>query len=158
REHTSVSYGDVDCVSTYISRDALQRFHEEHDLPVVGSLRTADGIGLDDDVVRYLGEALLPAFDQPETANRLFVDHVVLALLAHLPVRYGDSAAVVRTIRGGLAPWQERRAKEMILANLDGKLGLAELADGCELSRSHFARAFKVTTGSSPFRWLLAQR
>jgi transcriptional regulator GlxA family with amidase domain len=46
----------------------------------------------------------------------------------------------------------------MMLANIDGKLGLDELANACELSRSHFARAFKVATGSSPFQWLLAQR
>jgi AraC-like DNA-binding protein len=158
QEHTSISHGDVDCISTYISREALQRFHEEHDMPVVSSLRTDDGMVFNDDVIRHLGETLLPALERPETANQLFVDHVVLALLSHLSARYGERTAVARTTRGGLAPWQERRAKEMILANIDGNLGLAELADACELSRSHFARAFKATTGSSPFQWMLAQR
>jgi AraC-like DNA-binding protein len=158
QEHTSISYGSVDCISTYISREALQRFHEEHDLPIVGSLRTADGLARDDDVIRYLGETLLPAFEQPEAASQLFVDHVMLALLSHLTALYGERIGVVRSPRGGLAPWQERRAKDMMLASIDGKLGLGDLADACELSRSHFTRAFKVTTGSTPFQWLLAQR
>lgn len=158
REHTSISYGNVDCISSYISQEALQRFHEEHDLPVVRSLRTADGVLFDDDVIRHLGETLMPAFEQPEAANHLFVDHVMLALLSRLAARYAQQPAVVRPTRGGLAPWQERRAKEMILASIDGKLGLAELASACELSRSHFARAFKVTTGASPFQWLATQR
>ena len=158
QEHTSISYGSVDCISTYISQEALQLFHEEHDLPISKSLRTADGVVFDDDVIRHLGETLLPALEQPEAANHLFVDHVVLALLSHLCARYAERTATIRPTRGGLAPWQERRAKEMILAHINGNLGLAELAHACELSRSHFARAFKVNTGVSPFRWMLAQK
>ena len=158
QEHTSVSYGDVDCISTYISRDALQRFHQEHDLPDIGSLKAKHGVALDDHVIRCLSESLLPAIEKPEAANRLFVDHVVFALLHHLTASYGERTVVMRGIRGGLATWQERRAKEMLLANIDGNVGLDELAAACQLSRSHFARAFKATMGSSPFRWLLARR
>lgn len=158
QEHLSISYGEVDCISTYISQDALQRFHQEHDLPMFGSLRAPEGMAFEDEAVRHLSELLLPAFERPETANRLFVDHVVLALLSHLAVSYGERNAVLQHVRGGLATWQERRAKEMLLASIDGNLGLEDLAAACGLSRSHFARAFKATTGSSPFRWLLAQR
>lgn len=158
REHTSISYGGVDCISTYVSQDALQQFRREHDLPLAGALRTIEGVAFDDHVVRSLKELLLPAFEQPEAANRLFVDHVVLALLSHLSATYGEFAAVMRPPRGGLAPWQERRAKEMLMAHINGYVGLDELAAACELSRSHFARAFKVTTGSSPMRWVLIQR
>jgi AraC-like DNA-binding protein len=158
QEHMSISYGDVDCISTYVSQDALRQFRQEHDLSTVGSLQSAEGVAFDDHVIRCLGEALMPAFEQPEAANRLFVDHVVLALLAHLSATYAERTAVVRSPRGGLAPWQERRAKEMLLANIDGDVGLNELAIACELSRSHFARAFKVSTGASPIQWLLARR
>jgi len=61
-------------------------------------------------------------------------------------------------IRGRLAPWLERRAKDIMRAHLDGALSIAQLADECGLSRSHFARSFKRTTGTPPHRWLLAQR
>ena len=158
RDHSSVLSGDMDCISTFVSRGALQRFREEHDLPIAGSLRDTNGVAFEDGVVRNLAESLLPAFERPETANRLFVDHVVSAVLSHLTASYGERSAVVRAVRGGLAPWQEKRAKELMLAHIDGDVGLDELAASCELSRSHFARAFKVTTGSSPFRWLLARR
>jgi len=56
------------------------------------------------------------------------------------------------------ASWQERRAKEVIEANLDGEAPLAELARECGLSASHFSRAFRQTTGTSPHRWLLHRR
>lgn len=158
QDHTSVSVGEVDCISTYIPRTALRRFHEEHDLNAVGSLRTPSGVTFDDPVIRHLGESLLPMFGHPEGASRLFVDHVLLAFLSHLAARYGERPAAVQPLRGTLAPWQERRAKEMLLANIDGDVRLDELAAACRLSRSHFARAFKATTGASAIQWLLARR
>jgi AraC family transcriptional regulator len=57
-----------------------------------------------------------------------------------------------------LAPWQERRAKELLSACFDGDISLTELARECNLSRSHFARAFRQTTGQPPHRWLLDRR
>ena len=44
------------------------------------------------------------------------------------------------------------------MAHLDGRIGLEALAAECRLSRSHFARAFRISTGVSPLRWLAAQR
>jgi AraC family transcriptional regulator len=157
-EHSSLQYGSVDCISIYSSRDALNRFQEEHGLPPIGQLRSPRGIAFEDDVIRNLGECLVPAFEWPETANQLFVDHVALALLAHLSAFYGEQPAVLRPFRGGLSPWQERRAKDILLTHIDGKVGLAELARQCGLSRSHFARAFRTATGLPPHKWLLAHR
>lgn len=157
-EHASLNYGAVDCISIYFSRDALDRFQEEHGLRPIGQLRSARGIALEDNVIRNLGECLLPAFERPDTANQLFIDHVALALLAHLTAFYSEQPAVLRPVRGGLAPWQVRRTKDILLAHIDGKVGLAKLARECGLSRSHFARAFRMTTGLPPHQWLLARR
>jgi AraC family transcriptional regulator len=60
--------------------------------------------------------------------------------------------------RIGLAPWQGRRAAEMMRENLDGNVRLSELARECVLSVSHFARAFRKSLGVSPYRWLLERR
>ncbi|MDQ0564321.1 AraC-like DNA-binding protein [Rhizobium mesoamericanum] len=157
-EHASLTRGAVDCVSMYTSNEALQRFHEEHDLGSVGALRTARGVAFDDRVIRNLGECLVPAFERQDTASQLFADCIALALMTHLSTRYAERPAVVRPIRGGLAPWQERRSKEMLLANLNGKISLGELASACGLSRSHFAREFKATMGMPPLQWLMTQR
>lgn len=158
-EHESLTYGGaVDCISLYTSREALDRVHEEHELGPVGSLRALKGLAIDDPVIKNLGEALVPAFERPDAASQLFVDHVALALLSHLTAFYCEKSAVSRPIRGGLAPWQERRSKEMLLAHIDGRLGLADLARESGLSRSHFARAFRNSTGLPPHKWLLARR
>jgi AraC family transcriptional regulator len=63
-----------------------------------------------------------------------------------------------RVARGGLAPWQERRAKELMSANLDTKTSLTKIANDCSLSVSHFARAFRRSTGMSPYSWLVECR
>ncbi|BBP76227.1 AraC family transcriptional regulator [Pseudomonas gingeri NCPPB 3146 = LMG 5327] len=59
---------------------------------------------------------------------------------------------------GGLAPWRENLVKQLILERLSEPLEVTELARACALSRSHFSRAFKCTTGLSPQDWIRQQR
>ena len=55
--------------------------------------------------------------------------------------------------RGGLAPWQLRRATEYMTEHLDRPVLVKDLADQTGLSPSRFGRAFKVSMGVSPHRW-----
>ena len=63
-----------------------------------------------------------------------------------------------RLAQGGLAPWQERRAKEIFCANLEGGVLVKEVARECGLSAGHFSRAFRCTLGMTPHNWLNRQR
>jgi AraC family transcriptional regulator len=109
-----------------------------------------------DPVFEALGRAVLPALAQPEHAMRMFVDHVMFAMRSHVGASF--SLRPRKLAPGGLAPWQERRARDMIGAHLAHDLSLADVARECELSVSQFARAFKRTTGMPPHRYLLEQR
>ena len=60
--------------------------------------------------------------------------------------------------RGGLAPWQLRRAQESLLADLAGASDLPAVAARCGLSCGHFSRAFRRTVGLSPHAWRMRQR
>jgi AraC family transcriptional regulator len=88
----------------------------------------------------------------------LFVDHVLLALGVHVAQTYGGMRRLSPPIRGGLAAWHVRRAKEILSANLDGRVPLKEVARECRLSVSHFSRAFRRTMGAAPHNWLLTHR
>jgi AraC-like DNA-binding protein len=55
--------------------------------------------------------------------------------------------------RGRLSYWQERKAKEVMMENLDYGIQITAVAKECSLSRSHFSRAFKNATGHSPRDW-----
>ena len=107
-----------------------------------------------DPVVNHLRLAMQPALERPEQASESFLNHVTLALNAYCSHTYGRTEPA----SGGLAPWQLRRAKETLLANLEGDVLLAQVARECKLSVSHFARAFRKATGHPPHRWLVCRR
>lgn len=57
-----------------------------------------------------------------------------------------------------LAPWQVRRAVQLLVKATSTACPVATLAAACGLSRSHFAHAFRATTGVPPHKWLLLHR
>jgi AraC-like DNA-binding protein len=145
-------------LSFYLPRKALDRLTSEAGAQRIGDLRYRPAHGIDDSVVRQLLMSLGPALAKPEEASALFVDHIALALSAHIAQVYGGMRVARYPLRGGLAPWQERRAKELLNANLEGAIPLDRLATECGLSVRHFARAFRQSTGVAPHRWLLKRR
>ncbi|MDE0853407.1 MAG: AraC family transcriptional regulator [Nevskia sp.] len=142
----------------FLPHSALRELSADVDAPRINDIRVKPAVGLVDPVVRQMLLALKPGLAHPEQLNVLFVDHVALALTAHVAHVYGAMQRPHRLGSGALASWQERRAKEAISAQLDGGLSLDALAAECGLSRSYFARAFRRTTGKPPHQWLLEQR
>jgi AraC family transcriptional regulator len=114
--------------------------------------------GVVDPILRHLLACLHPALEHPEKVSSLFVDHIALALQAHLLQTYATRVVMLPAPRRRLAPWQERRAKEVMDASLDKDISIAQLARECGLSSSHFTRAFRQTTGRPPYRWFLERR
>jgi AraC-like DNA-binding protein len=146
------------CLMFYLPRKALDTMSYEAGVPRIGDLRDHPGVGIDDPVVRHLLSSLLPATARPEDAHALFLDHVALALSAHVAHVYGGMNTLRGLPRGGLAPWQERRVKELMSATLNEEVPLNRLATECGLSLRHFARTFRQSTGVSPHRWLMKHR
>ena len=110
------------------------------------------------DAVSYrLIASLREALAAPEGTAQHAVYRDGLQLCSHLLARYAAPAARP-LVKVALAPWQERRAKEMMAQNMAGQLSIAQVAQACALSRSHFSRAFKKNTGVSPRDWLLCAR
>jgi AraC family transcriptional regulator len=141
----------------YLPRSALDAIADEADAPRIGDLNHKP-VAIDDTTISSLGRAILPALSHPDQASQLFVDHVLLAVGVHVAQTYGGMRALPLPARGGLAPWQVRRAKEILCNNLDGRVQLKEVARECRLSVSHFSRAFRRSMGAAPHNWLLARR
>jgi AraC family transcriptional regulator len=141
-----------------VPQQALNVLTAEANVAHIDELRFDPCVGVADDIVRQLSAAILPALRSPDQVSRLFVDHVALAFTAHVAHAYGGMPNRPRLIKGGLAPWQERRSKEMLLANLSGDIALEEIAKACGLSVSHFSRAFRKSTRLAPHAWLLQAR
>jgi AraC-like DNA-binding protein len=142
----------------YLPRSAFDEIAEEASAHRIGELRCPRGRGVADATIRNLGCSLASGFDRPQEVSRLFVEHVSFAVCAHVAQTYGGMRPNSMALRGGLAAWQERRAKDILLANLDDRVALAELARECRLSVGQFSRAFRRSVGVSPHRWLLNRR
>lgn len=142
----------------YIPSAALNALADQVNVPRISELRYTPGVGVFDETIKHIGLSLLPALRTPDRVTRLFTDHVTLALAAHCAQTYGGMQIVSRPLKGGLAPWQEKRSKEMLAGDLTGATPLHEIAEACDLSVSHFSRAFHKSTGLAPHSWLLQVR
>src|SRR6185437_9785399 len=121
----------------YVPKSALDWIADDFGAPRIDELDCTVGRRIDDPVVRSLAGAMLPALSHPEAVNAAFAEHVLIAIAAHVAGTYGHMRLARRVVRGGLAAWQERRAKEMLTANLAADVSLSDLALECGLSVSH---------------------
>jgi AraC family transcriptional regulator len=142
----------------YLPRAALDAIADDANAPRIRDLSYEPGVGVNDLTISSLGSLLLPALSHPDQANPLFVDHVLLAVGVHVAQIYGGMRPMSRLVRGGLAPWQERRAREVLLANIKRGVPLKEVARECGLSVGYFSHAFRRTLGVAPHKWLTEQR
>ena len=142
----------------YLPRSALDGIAEQSGVPRIGDLACGLGIGHDDSIVRHIGAAFLEGLRRPTEANQLFIDHMMLALTAHVAQTYGGLRRDTELVRGGLAPWQIKRACERLESDLGEAPSLQQIAAEVDLSVSHFSRAFRISTGLPPHRWLMHQR
>ncbi len=89
--------------------------------------------------------------DDPE--NRSYRE-ALFSVLAHELVRLNSSGrAVDLPVRGGLAAWQQRVAKDYIEKHLTEQIPLATLAQLVRLSPHYLCRAFKRSFGIPPHRY-----
>ncbi len=146
------------CLMFHLPRAALNLVADESDAPRIMDIQHRPGFGIDDPVIRHLLSSLLPAIARPQETRALFLDHVSLALTAHIAHLYGGMKRPAKSRRGGLAPRQERQVKELMAANLRQDVSLNRLARETGLSARHFARAFRQSTGDSPHRWMMKYR
>jgi len=91
-----------------------------------------------------------------EPVNRLFGDGLSVALIRRLASI--DTPGRTKPKNSGLAPWQLRRVTDYLSANLGKDTSIDVLAAMTSLSPSYFSRAFKTTTGTPPYQWLLSAR
>jgi AraC-like DNA-binding protein len=141
----------------YVPAGALKGVAEQYGARRVVQLDCQFGTGFSDEAVYHIGASLLQGLRRPSEANQLFIDHMLLALTAHVAQAYGG-VHNTETARGGLAPWQAKRACERLESDLGGRLSLEQIAVECDLSVRHFSRAFRTTIGLPPHQWLLRQR
>jgi AraC family transcriptional regulator len=145
-------------VHFYLPRAALNAIADDANAARIQDLYYKPAVARADPVLRGIAEILLPLFRNPNRISRLFMDHVMLAVGHQVAFKYGGMQLKERPFLGGLSPYQERRAKELLRENLSGETPLATIASECGLSLVQFSKAFRKTTGVPPHRWVIQQR
>ena len=91
-------------------------------------------------------------------AGPLYGDSLANSLALYLLKRYSNVTMRLAPYRGGLSRSKLNRVLEYVNANLGDKLELGVLARVAGVNLYHFARAFKQSTGKSPYQYVLLRR
>lgn len=94
---------------------------------------------------------------QPESTDQLYIDALGVVLSVEL-FRAAAAEAAVSKLGARLSNRQLSRVMEFIESGMDSPIALQTLAEIAGLSRFHFLRAFKASTGLSPHQFVLAKR
>lgn len=140
---------ELDSIHIHVPRQALDDLATDAASGRVESLVVPDRWTVADWVAQQISPLLVAALYKSEEATQPYVDHLMLAITTHVATAYGGFRPQAILPRG-LAPWQIRRAQEMLAMNLGGEMSLNDIATACGLSVSYFSRAFKVSTGVTP--------
>ena len=120
----------------------------------------AEVYGEADPVLLNLGERVLGALEHDGAKARGRIDSLRAQLSVHLLRRYGvapsPSPPTLRPAR--LSPRRLAQVLEHIDAHLRDDVSLTGLAHAISMSPSHFAHAFRQTTGMPPHRFVLERR
>jgi AraC family transcriptional regulator len=155
---TTVQNEPFETVQVFMPLASLNELTDELRAPAIETLVCPIYSVQRDKIMLHLALSLLPALSRPKEVSGLFADHVFAAMRMHLAQTYGGLRPPPEKARGGLAPWQERRVKDLLLHDLHADRSLSDLANACGMSARHLVRAFKATTGLPPHRWLMRRR
>jgi AraC family transcriptional regulator len=101
---------------------------------------------------------LQAALSSSDGTDGLYVDTLCLFVALELGRHLERLAARDAPPVGGLSRLHQRRVVDFVEANLSADIGLTELAGITGLSRFHFVRSFKKSTGVAPYHYLLRRR
>lgn len=144
-----------------LDRQILTQVAEDlniHDADPVEEFLPVYGMVLADPALYHLAVSVGETLDRGDRWAGAIRRQLTHAVAAHLLGTYTRLKPAPETVRGGLAPWQLRRAQDRIRADLAQAIDLRAVSESCGLSVSHFARAFRQSTGIAPHSWLTGER
>jgi AraC family transcriptional regulator len=143
----------------YLRRAAFDQLADSYGANRVSNLDLTARSSGPDTVLADLQACLWELLEAGGASPRPWTNHIIQAIHCYIAHTYGGMALPSGSTRGGLARWQLRLALEQ-LEKLPGRgrPPLAQIAQACGLSVSHFSRAFKRSTGASPLHWSKRRR
>jgi AraC family transcriptional regulator len=148
--------GAVDVVQLYLPQATIERVAAEADNASPDALQ--ERTGHPDPITSRLLTTAAEAIEGHTTLDALFRQQLTDLLATRLLAAHAGRPVTPKPVSGGLPPRILRRALERLRSESDADVSLAALAADAGLSRFHFCRAFKESTGMPPHAWLRQYR
>jgi AraC family transcriptional regulator len=126
------------------------------DTPRAHDLWRLSPLYIRDDVVFQIGRSMLNACTAPRPFALEFSDGLGSALVAHLLGSYFVEPGIFRRL--SLSPFALRRVTQYVHDHLSEEITVIELASVAGLGGSHFAHAFRASTGEPPHSFITSVR
>jgi AraC family transcriptional regulator len=146
----------LNVVQLYLPHTTLERIAREADTAAPGEL--LERTGHSDPVTSRLLMSAADVLEGNAALDALFRQQLTDLLATRLLAAHAGAPTTFQPVMGGLSPNALRRAIERLRSDSDADVSLAALASDAGLSRFHFCRAFKESTGLSPHAWLRQHR
>lgn len=148
--------GAVDVVQLNLPQATIDLVAAEDDNASPAALQ--ERTGHPDPITSRLLTTAAEAIEGHTTLDAMFRQQLMDLLATRLLAAHAGSPATPKPVSGGLPPRILRRALERLRSESDTDVSLAALAADAGLSRFHFCRAFKESTGMPPHAWLRQYR
>ncbi len=111
-----------------------------------------------DPFLEHLGFLLMAELASGGSEGNLYAESLAQTLVLHL-LRTSSTLPAIHTLpERALTQGQVSKVRDYINDRLDQHITLAELADVVALSRTHFSRLFKQSTGVAPYHYVIRCR
>ncbi len=150
--------GPIEFAHLYVSPALLQATAMRCKRGVEVSL--VDRVGQHDPLLQTLFGRMLAELRTPCAAHTLYMDSLLETFMLTLVMEHTTGSTSTRPIPGRetLTAYTLRRVVEFVEANLHLEIALADLVEVAGGSAFHFSRAFKNSSGQSPYQFVIRRR
>lgn len=149
----------VSCLLLSVCPQGFERVVDGAQSP---ALHPHPSVGLQGDLLLQLAARMRalggPGNPAAPGGDALYLESLCMVLFREVLLTQGDRLPRAARPSGGLSPRARRVVRDFLHAQLHQKIDLESLAQLAGLSPFHFARAFKVSFGVPPYRYLLNLR
>jgi AraC family transcriptional regulator len=149
---------NIEVVHVYLTHDELANTCRQMYERDVTDIELHDVVKADDPAIHRTAMLIAQEAAQGGVGSRLVVDSLSCHLSVQILRRHADVLFRETGDVDGLGFGQERAVRDYIHEHLKENISLDDLAGSIGLSRYHFARRFRQSTGATPHEFVLQQR
>lgn len=149
-------YGPLDVVQLYLAQEMFEQLADQAGYPVLEPL--VESTAQQDSATASLLFMAHRSLSEQGIAEKLFRQQLATLIGIQLIRNHSNTTIKFEKAIGGLSPSILRNSLERLSSEDDADHSLGSLANAANLSRFHFCRAFKKSTGLTPHEWLRQQK